>query len=64
MEGEPTDGRILILTLYFKFLLSLYNAKKKTIGTVSGSKRFLGLGEQRKTKEWHFARAKLGREPK
>ena len=28
------------------------------------SKRFRGVGEQRKTKERYFARAKLGREPK
>ena len=27
-------------------------------------KRFCGVGEQRKTKERYFARAKLGREPK
>ena len=28
------------------------------------SKRFRGVGEQRKTKERYFARVKLGREPK
>ena len=46
--------------------VSFYTLKQIALQSFNGlrSKRFREVGEQRKTKERYFARAKLGREPK